>query len=330
MKHIRYLLVVLLMLCSAPSHADQLSVRIATPNVSIGFALSNYPDFVLVPGYPVYYAPQLEANLFFYDGEYWLYQDDSWYVSTWYNGPWWLVDPDDVPVFILRVPVRYYRMPPVYFQVWLSNEPPHWGEHWGHEWEQRRSGWNRWNRNVHHRPAPLPDYQRQYSGDRYPRQLEQQRELEQRHYRYQSRDPYLQQRFQQQPVQGGPVMQQRQRAPQEGGAMQQNAPFSRPTPQGAQAVPRATSPQRGGANEQSPIVVTPRQGRTEAQDRKQQTQPETMRREQQMQRPQERETRQQDREIRQQERDSRQQRYEGERDSNRGPGWNQERNRDRQ
>ena len=35
-----------------------------------------------------------------------------------------------VPLFILRVPVRYYRQPPVYFREWRSNAPPGlWGEH---------------------------------------------------------------------------------------------------------------------------------------------------------------------------------------------------------
>lgn len=31
-----------------------------------------YPDLVQVPGYPVYYAPRVNENLFFYDGQYWV------------------------------------------------------------------------------------------------------------------------------------------------------------------------------------------------------------------------------------------------------------------
>ena len=127
---------------------------------------------------------------------YWVYQYDNWYASSWYNGPWWLVQPDVVPLFILRIPVRYYRQPPVYFHGWQSNAPPRWGDHWGYEWEQRRSGWDRWNRGSAPTPAPLPVYQRQYSGDRYPRQVEQQDELLQRNYRYQPRDPIVQQHYQ--------------------------------------------------------------------------------------------------------------------------------------
>ena len=104
-----------------------------------------YPTLVLVPGYPVYYAPQLNSNYFFYDGMYWVYQADNWYASSWYNGPWVLVAPVAVPVFVLRVPVRYYRQPPLYFRAWSPNAPPRWGEHWGNAWEQRRRGWDNWN-----------------------------------------------------------------------------------------------------------------------------------------------------------------------------------------
>lgn len=36
--------------------------------VSIGSNPPGYPDLVPVPGCPVYYAPELDANLFFYNG----------------------------------------------------------------------------------------------------------------------------------------------------------------------------------------------------------------------------------------------------------------------
>jgi hypothetical protein len=33
---------------------------------------------------------------------YWAYERDNWYASSWYNGPWGLVGPEVVPVFVLR------------------------------------------------------------------------------------------------------------------------------------------------------------------------------------------------------------------------------------
>ncbi len=195
MPNVRHVIIVLAMLFySAASPAD-VRIGVGTPHISIGINLPIYPELVVVPGYPVYYAPQLEMNFFFFDGLYWVFHDDNWYVSFWYNGPWDLVQPVAVPVFILRIPVRYYRRPPVYFHGWASNAPPRWGEHWGHDWEQHRGGWDRWDRRNVPPPAPRPAYQRKYSGDRYP-QHEQQRELIQKNYRYQPRDPDVRQRYQ--------------------------------------------------------------------------------------------------------------------------------------
>lgn len=198
MQKIRYGLIVLgMLLCSVTSAPAQVSIGTGLPNVSIGINLPFFPELVPVPGYPVYYAPLLEANFYFYDGMYWVYQNDNWYASSWYNGPWWLVNPEIVPVFVLRIPVRYYRQPPAYFLGWRFDAPPRWEDRWGPYWEQRRSGWDKWDRGSAPTPAPLPDYQRQYPSGMYPQQDEQQ-ELQKQNYRYQPRDPVVQQYYQEQ------------------------------------------------------------------------------------------------------------------------------------
>jgi hypothetical protein len=291
MLKIRHIVVVLgVLLCPVVPATAQVSIGIGFPNVSIGINLPMFPDLVQVPDYPVYYAPRLDANYFFYDGMYWVFQNDNWYASSWYNGPWEAVDPYEVPVYLLRIPVRYYRQPPAYFRGWGFDAPPRWGDHWGRGWEQRRGGWDRWNRGAVPAPAPLPVYQRQYSGDRYPRQVEQQQTLNRQNYRYQPNDPVVRQRYQAQPVQSAPVPAQRgpQRAPQQGNSwwqgiqqrsnptpqVQQSAPQERnpwlqgtqrsnPTPpvqQSAPAAPRAQPPQQGGVNVQrSAPTQAPRQ-----------------------------------------------------------------------
>jgi hypothetical protein len=166
----------------------------AQVSVSIGFNIRSYPDMVVVPGYPVYYAPQLAANFFFYDGLYWVFADDGWYSSAWYDGPWDYVAPEYVPYYVLRVPVRYYRRPPLYFRTWLAAAPPRWGEHWGRNWELRRAGWDRWDRAAVTRPAPLPVYQRSYAGDRYP-SPDRQRALMVQHYNYRPVDTLVRAKF---------------------------------------------------------------------------------------------------------------------------------------
>jgi hypothetical protein len=201
----RYALIVLLLLsCAVSPAAAQVSVGIGLPSINIGINLPALPELVVVPGSPVYYAPRLDGNFFFYDGLFWAYQGDNWYASSWYNGPWALSAPEIVPVFILRVPVRYYRHPPAYFQGWQSSAPPHWGEHWGREWEQRRGGWDKGPRGPAPRPAPLPVYQRQYSGARYP-SVDRQPALVSQNYHYQPREPVVREHFQKQGVKGAPA-----------------------------------------------------------------------------------------------------------------------------
>jgi len=251
----RYALVVLLgVLCSVSPAAAQVSIGIGLPSVSIGINLPSFPELVVVPDYPVYYAPRGDVNLFFYDGMYWAYQRDNWYASSWYNGPWGLVGPEVVPVFVLRIPVRYYRHPPVAWAGWRSEAPPRWGERWGHDWEQRRSGWDRWERRAAHAPAPLPVYQREYSGNRYPR-VEQQQALQREKYRHQPQDPVVRQHYQQQ------------------GAQPQRAP----------AVSRSQPPKGGseGIQRSAPAPVPPQQGGPAVQRQKQQPQPAVVQHEQQ-------------------------------------------------
>ena len=168
------------LLCATPPAMAEISVN-------IGFNVGAYPELVAVPDYPVYYAPQLEGNLFFYDGLYWVFAQDRWYSSSWYNGPWDSIDRESVPLFILRIPVRFYRQPPSYFNGWSPDAPPRWGSHWGQGWEQEHRGWSHWDRGSAPRPAPLPVYQRDYSGTHYPA-VNQQRTIRDSNYHYTPRE----------------------------------------------------------------------------------------------------------------------------------------------
>jgi hypothetical protein len=179
----------------AQARAD-VSVNLELPGIDIGVNVPVFPRLVQVPGYPVYFDPNGSSNYFFYDGLYWVYQGDDWYESTWFNGPWRRVDRDDVPAFLLRVPVRYYRRPPEYFHGWRGDAPPRWAEHWGHDWEQHHGGWDRWDRRAPHAAAPLPAYQRAWSGERYPTR-ERQQAIRTENYHYMPREAVGRSRFEQ-------------------------------------------------------------------------------------------------------------------------------------
>jgi hypothetical protein len=272
----------------APATA-QVSIGIGFPNVSIGINLPIYPELEPIPGYPVYYAPRLDANYFFYDGMYWIYRGDSWYASSWYNGPWALVDPESVPLYVLRVPLRYYRQPPVHFRGWQLDAPPRWGDHWGSGWMQHHSGWDRWDRRAAPAAAPLPIYQGQFTGNRYPNGQQQQM-LRNQNYRYQPQDPVVRQQYQaprgmpesrqegNRPPQDtrryNPYLPQapvQQRGPQDA---QRYNPYLPPpsVQQRAPSAPHAQSPQEGGKNMQR-SAPTPAQPQRSGPPVQQQSQP---------------------------------------------------------
>ena len=192
----------------------QVGVGVAVPGLSIGINIPAYPQLVPIPGYPVYYAPGAGANLFFYDGLYWVFVGDNWYYSSWYDGPWSLAEPELVPDFILRVPILYYRSPPSFFLRWNRAAPPRWGEHWGRAWEEHRGGWDRWDHASVPPRAPLPGYQRQYPHGRYPG-ADGQRSLENRYYHYKPREPGDRSRLGQAPNFGRRIAPQPNRPPQD-------------------------------------------------------------------------------------------------------------------
>ena len=280
MKKIRYGLIVAgILSCLVTSATAGVSIGIGLPTVSIGINLPLYPQLVVMPGYPVYYAPQVDANYFFYDGMYWVYQNDNWYASSWYNGPWGIVQPYYVPLYILRIPVSYYRQPPAYFRGWQSNAPPRWGQHWGRDWEQRRGGWDKWKRGSAPAPAPLPAYQRQYSGDRYPK-VEQQHTLRSQQYRYQPRDKVVREHFKQveqkapAPAQGRKQEAQpvRKQEPQRSAPIQQRAPAAQqvqPQHQGGENLHKS-APAQPAPQQRAPVMREQKQASPPAHDQKQQ------------------------------------------------------------
>jgi len=113
----------------------------AQVHVDIGINLPGPPVWAVVPGLPVYYAPATPADIFRYGHQYYAFTNGGWYMGNGYNGPWIVVAPQFVPVPLLRVPVRYYHVPPGHWRDWRREEPPHWEHEWGHDWDQHRNGW---------------------------------------------------------------------------------------------------------------------------------------------------------------------------------------------
>jgi hypothetical protein len=109
----------------------------ADVRVHIGINLPGPPALVAIPSSPVVYAPSVNANYFFYSGQYYVFANEAWHVGPGYNGPWAVVAPEFIPRPLLAVPVSYYRVAPPHWRGWHRHEPPRWAPAWGHRWEER-------------------------------------------------------------------------------------------------------------------------------------------------------------------------------------------------
>src|SRR5512144_943001 len=66
------------------------------------------PQMVVVsPGVQV--VPDVDEEVFFYNGWYWVRRDDGWYRSHSHRHGWYLVRPERVPRRLVAVPPGQYR-----------------------------------------------------------------------------------------------------------------------------------------------------------------------------------------------------------------------------
>ncbi len=63
------------------------------------------PRLALVPEADIYYAPEVSADLFFYQNSWYWYSNNTWYISVNYNGPWRVVS--TVPAVFYRIPASH-------------------------------------------------------------------------------------------------------------------------------------------------------------------------------------------------------------------------------
>lgn len=109
-----------------------------------GLGISAPPAMVVIPGTYAYFAPDVEADLFFYRGYWYRPYRGDWYYSAEYNGPWGRVAIGNLPPALVNLPPDYLRIPPGYERM-----PYHMVErNWRH-WEEERY-WDNHGRQSEH------------------------------------------------------------------------------------------------------------------------------------------------------------------------------------
>lgn len=102
------------------------SVMVSPPVVT----LPGEPDVMVIPRSDVYYIPDIDANIVFYDGNWYRRYDGRWYISSSYAGPWVYIETP--PSIIVSLPPKYYGK----YKIRLRELKERWRE-WKreHRWE---------------------------------------------------------------------------------------------------------------------------------------------------------------------------------------------------
>jgi hypothetical protein len=133
------LLLALLLVSPTPMMAKaDVGISVSLPPLIV-FAAP--PVVVVIPETYVYAVPDLDVDIFFYNGWWWRPWDGRWYRSRHYDSGW---------VYYQRVPSFYGGIP----SGWRNDYRDHrWG---GHQWnyqriphQQLQRNWSNWEKNRH-------------------------------------------------------------------------------------------------------------------------------------------------------------------------------------
>ena len=99
------------------------------------------PEVVMIPGSSIYFVPNLNIDVFFYNGYWWSPRGGYWYRSRAYNGPWRTINRRYVPAPLFRIPGHYRgvyeREPRIPYGRWKHRERIE-----RRQWREEHGGWN--------------------------------------------------------------------------------------------------------------------------------------------------------------------------------------------
>ena len=117
------------------------SKSFAEVNVNIGInvplpqlVIPAPPPVVVIPGTYVYYAPDVNVDIFFYQGYWYRPHHGHWYRARGYNGPWDYTAPRKVPGVLFGLPQDFRHSP---------------SRHQYIAHEHLKNNWRTWEREKH-------------------------------------------------------------------------------------------------------------------------------------------------------------------------------------
>jgi len=230
---IRTILLTSILVSPLPTMAGvDVGVSISLPPLIV---FASPPEVVVIPETYVYVVPNVDADIFFYDGWWWRPWEGRWYRSRHYDSGWG---------YYRRVPSFYSRVP----SGWRNDYREHrWG---GRPWnyqpiphQQVERNWNSWKKSNHWEKQQTWGVQglKPRTQSQQPSKAVQQKPQA----RPQSREASKPQRSRPQSREVQP----RQTRPQSGEVQREHSqPQQREAPK--QSKPRQGKPERGGEEKQ--------------------------------------------------------------------------------
>ena len=135
----RTLLLVLVFVVPVPTMAGvDVGISISLPPLIV---FATPPVMVVIPQTYVYAVPDLNEDIYFYNGWWWRPWEGRWYRSRQYNSGW---------VYYQRVPSFYTEIP----STWRNDYRDHrWeGRPWNYQripHQQVQQNWSNWEKNKH-------------------------------------------------------------------------------------------------------------------------------------------------------------------------------------
>ena len=123
-------------------------------NIGINFPLPHVvihapPAVVVVPGTYVYFAPDIEVEMFFYHGYWYQPHHGRWYRASGYNGPWTNIEYKGVPYVLRNLPPDFRRSVSRHERIRYADLKHNWKT-----WEQNKH-WER--REYRHKARDVHD-----------------------------------------------------------------------------------------------------------------------------------------------------------------------------